>query len=162
MTTPPPGAPSPAAHLRNTPRTRHPDPLPHDRYRWTAAKALAFLDDLGLHGNVARAARSVGMSRQSAYRLRDRSLTVAQAWPLALAAGLKQAALQPSRAETQRAAARRRQNDARWFAEGLPWLQGDNSAGQGDSASLHRDAARRHGDASRNGGDRAGAEGDKA
>ncbi|WP_121118391.1 hypothetical protein [Croceibacterium ferulae] len=155
MTTPPPGAPSPAA----SPRTRHPDPLAHDQYRWTAAKALAFLDDLGRHGNVARAARSVGMTRQSAYRLRDRSLTVAQAWPLALAAGLKQAALLPSRAETQRAAARRRQNDARWFAEGLPWLQTDTPAGLGDSSSPHRDIAPRQGDAVRHLGDRAGAQG---
>jgi len=144
------------------PRTRHPDPLPHDRYRWTAAKALAFLDDLGLHGNVARAARSVGMTRQSAYRLRDRSLTVAQAWPLALAAGQKQAALAPSRAEAQRAAARRRQNDAKWFAEGLPWLQGDTSAGQGDSAMRRRDAAARQGGAPLTQGDRHNPQGDNA
>lgn len=144
------------------PRTRHPDPLPHDQYRWTAAKALAFLDDLGRHGNVARAARSVGMTRQSAYRLRDRSLTVAQAWPLALAAGLKQAALVPTRAETRRAAARRRQNDADWFAQGLPWLQGDSAAGQGDSLPPRGDAALRQGDAVLTNRDRAGGAGDRA
>lgn len=101
------------------PRTRHPDPLPHERYRWTAAKALAFLDDLAQHGNVARAARKVGMTRQSAYRLRDRSLTVAQAWPLALAAGTQRAALTPTKAEARRLAAHQRQQDAAWFAQGL-------------------------------------------
>lgn len=39
-------------------------------YRWTKPKILAFLHALGTMGSVARAARSVGMSRQSAYRLR--------------------------------------------------------------------------------------------
>jgi molybdenum-dependent DNA-binding transcriptional regulator ModE len=41
-------------------------------YRWTRPKLLAFMDALAATGSVARAARSVGMSRQSAYRLRAR------------------------------------------------------------------------------------------
>ncbi len=50
------------------PRTRR----PNSRYRWTRAKALAFLNLLYLGRSVAAAAREVGMSRQSAYRLRER------------------------------------------------------------------------------------------
>lgn len=41
-------------------------------YRWTRPKILAFLHGLGDTGSVAAAARRVGMSRQSAYRLRAR------------------------------------------------------------------------------------------
>mgnify|MGYP004521345413 CR=1 FL=1 len=151
MTTPHSGA--------EPPRTRHPDPLPHDQYRWTPAKALAFLDDLARHGNVAQAARSVGMTRQSAYRLRDRSLTVAEAWPRALAAGLARVALVPSRAEQRQAAARRRRQDAAWFAGGL---HGDATARQGDARPLHRDTAPRRNDAFPNNGYRAAAQGDRA
>lgn len=52
------------------------EPLAHRRrnadYRWTRAKAVAFLRRLSATGSVAEAARAVGMSRQSAYRLRAR------------------------------------------------------------------------------------------
>jgi len=41
-------------------------------YRWTRPKLAAFLKALTLSGSVAQAARAVGMSRQSAYRLRAR------------------------------------------------------------------------------------------
>lgn len=41
-------------------------------YRWTKPKLIAFLRELSLTGSVAAAARGVGMSRQSAYRLRAR------------------------------------------------------------------------------------------
>ena len=41
-------------------------------YRWTVPKVSAFLEALSKSGVVAEAARSVGMSRQSAYRLRAR------------------------------------------------------------------------------------------
>ncbi len=58
----------------------------HD-YRWTWPKALEFLHALADCGKVAEAARVVGMTRQSAYRLRERSALVAEGWPLALAAG---------------------------------------------------------------------------
>jgi hypothetical protein len=53
-----------------------PDPNPdqprthHDR--WTAPKMAAFLRQLSATHSVSAAARSVGMSRQSAYRLRSR------------------------------------------------------------------------------------------
>ena len=68
------------------PRPAHPR-RPHADYRWTPAKAKAFLDCLAQCGKVAAAARSVGMSRQSAYRLRARSRVFAELWPQALAAG---------------------------------------------------------------------------
>lgn len=45
--------------------------LPHPD-RWTAPKMAAFLRQLSATHSVAAAARSVGMSRQSAYRLRSR------------------------------------------------------------------------------------------
>lgn len=41
-------------------------------YRWTRAKVHAFVDALVRTGGVAAAAREVGMSRNSAYRLRAR------------------------------------------------------------------------------------------
>ena len=52
-----------------------PEPPPprlrcHPEHRWTRAKIRAFLEVLARTGNVAQAARDVGMSRQSAYRLR--------------------------------------------------------------------------------------------
>lgn len=50
------------------PRTRR----ANSDYRWTRAKALAFLHALARGRSVAAAAREVGMSRQSAYRLRER------------------------------------------------------------------------------------------
>ena len=45
-------------------------PLPSDH--WTSAKMAAFLRQLSASHSVSAAARSVGMSRQSAYRLRSR------------------------------------------------------------------------------------------
>jgi molybdenum-dependent DNA-binding transcriptional regulator ModE len=58
-------------------------------YRWTYAKSLAFLAALARSGKVAAAARSVGMSRQSAYRLRARlsGTRFAAAWSQAQRAG---------------------------------------------------------------------------
>jgi len=66
-----------------------PAPRPNADYRWTAAKALAFLDALAKSGSIAAAARAVGMSRQSAYRLRPRleGGPLAGGWELALRAG---------------------------------------------------------------------------
>lgn len=57
------------------------------QYRWTNRKALAFLDALAQHGKVAAAARSVGMTRQSAYKLRDRVPVIAEGWARAQALG---------------------------------------------------------------------------
>ena len=62
-------------------------PRPSADYRWTNRKAHAFLDALALHGKVAVAARSVGMTRQSAYKLRDRVPVVAEGWARAQALG---------------------------------------------------------------------------
>jgi hypothetical protein len=59
----------------------------HAEYRWTNRKAHAFLDALAQHGKVAAAARAVGMTRQSAYRLRDRVPIVAEGWARARAIG---------------------------------------------------------------------------
>ncbi len=62
-------------------------PRPHSEYRWTNRKAHAFLDALAQHGKVAAAARAVGMTRQSAYRLRERIPVVAEGWARAQAIG---------------------------------------------------------------------------
>ena len=48
---------------------------------------MAFLHALAEHGKVATAARSVGMSRQSAYRLRTRFPLLAEEWERAQAHG---------------------------------------------------------------------------
>ena len=53
--------------------------------RWTGERAVSFLKQLGEHGNAARAARAVGMSRKSAYALRARAPEFAKAWAIALA-----------------------------------------------------------------------------
>lgn len=55
-------APSPAARPRQCTAD----------YRWTQPKVVAFLEALAQCGRVAEAARVVGMSRTSAYRLRAR------------------------------------------------------------------------------------------
>jgi len=47
-------------------------PLADPGYHWTTFKARRFLGALADLGSVAQAARAVGMSRQSAYRLRAR------------------------------------------------------------------------------------------
>lgn len=59
----------------------HPTP---DNTRWTGEKATAFLKALARTGKVAPAARSVGMSRESAYRLRARAPKFAEFWQIAL------------------------------------------------------------------------------
>jgi hypothetical protein len=46
--------------------------LPDPSYHWTTLKAGAFLGALAELGRVSDAARAVGMSRNSAYRLRAR------------------------------------------------------------------------------------------
>lgn len=50
----------------------HTDPPPRQGDRWTAPKMADFLRQLSATHSVSAAARSVGMSRQSAYRLRSR------------------------------------------------------------------------------------------
>lgn len=77
--------PPPAAACRETSGSGR---RPNADYRWTLRKAMAFLDLLAAGKSVAAAARSVGMSRQSAYRLRDRAGgRFTQGWDLARRAG---------------------------------------------------------------------------
>lgn len=61
---------------------------------WTRAKMVAFLRELAASQSVAQAARAVGMSRQSAYRLRNRLVGTpfALGWEVALEAGFVQLA----------------------------------------------------------------------
>ena len=64
--------------------------LPDPRYHWTTVKARVFLSTLANMGRVSEAARVVGMSRQSAYRLRARlgeDGLFARAWDEAEAEG---------------------------------------------------------------------------
>jgi hypothetical protein len=70
-------------HQSTMPRS----PRTSAEYRWNPRKAHAFLDALACHGKVAAAARAVGMTRQSAYRLRDRVPVVAEGWARAQAIG---------------------------------------------------------------------------
>ena len=62
-------------------------PRPFAEYRWTPPKALAFIEALATHGKVAAAARAVGMTRQSAYRLKQRVPAMSEAWARARAIG---------------------------------------------------------------------------
>jgi hypothetical protein len=67
--------------------------LPDPAYHWTTQKALVFLGALADLGRVSEAARAVGMTRQSAYRLRGRlgeGGTFARAWDQAQARGREQ------------------------------------------------------------------------
>lgn len=56
---------------------------------WTPARQRGFIDRLCVTGNVARSARAVGKTPQSAYRLRDHAgaASFARAWDKALASG---------------------------------------------------------------------------
>ena len=54
------------------------------RNGWTAARRERFLASLVLKPDVRRACRAVGLSRQSAYRLRGRDAAFAAAWDQAL------------------------------------------------------------------------------
>ena len=72
--------------------THRPDKssLPDPSYHWTTRKARVFLGALADLGRVTEAARAVGMSRQSAYRLRERlgeNGLFAQTWDRAEAQG---------------------------------------------------------------------------
>ncbi|NVD45827.1 hypothetical protein [Qipengyuania atrilutea] len=94
-------------------------PLP-DNTRWTGAKAAAFLKLLARSGKVAASARAVGMSRQAAYRLRDRAPQFAALWKRAMA-----------EAEAQRASARRTRKAVHPLLARTPQPpESDASAGQ--------------------------------
>jgi molybdenum-dependent DNA-binding transcriptional regulator ModE len=65
---------------------------PNSEYRWSPSRALAFLEALARCGSVAGAARAVGVSRNSAYRLRERAPAFAEGWLLAQRLGLARGA----------------------------------------------------------------------
>jgi hypothetical protein len=56
---------------------------------WTVERQLAFLDALTRTRSISKAARAAGMSRESAYRLRDRAHLFAALWDRALAPSLE-------------------------------------------------------------------------
>jgi len=69
------------------------NPPPDPGYRWTTRKALVVLGVLADLGRVSEAAQAVGMTRQSAYRLRTRlgeHGTFARAWEQAALKGRAQ------------------------------------------------------------------------
>lgn len=93
--------------------------------RWTRAKIQAFLGVLARTGNVSDAARAVGMSRQSAYRLRARlGSGFGEVWDEGLGVALT---------------IRREQGDR-------CNLRGDTCPQQGDTCHPHGDTADAQGD----------------
>lgn len=70
----------PAHKLRRCPPFFHPVPLRTRRDGWTVERQCGFLAQLYATGSVAAAARGVGMSRASAYRLRGREGAQGFAW----------------------------------------------------------------------------------
>lgn len=105
-------------------------------YRWTMPKVTAFLDALARCGQVAEAARAVGMSRQSAYRLRQRLQGTR------FAAAFEGARRQGIRA---RAEASRERTRSPWDGPGLDEIvrcmasQGDRGRAQGDAEAAQGD-----------------------
>lgn len=109
-------------------------PRPAADYRWTDNKAFAFLQALAQHGKVAAAARAVGMTRQSAYRLKGRVPALAEAWVKAQAIGRAR----------RRGAARKPSPCPRKAT--LPGLQSDSLRRQGDTLASQGDGSRLQGD----------------
>jgi hypothetical protein len=70
-------------------KTCRPVPEPCRRDGWTADRQLGFLENLARTRSVSAAAAAVGMSRESAYRLRRRDPAglFAAAWDRAMGAG---------------------------------------------------------------------------
>ena len=135
---------APAAPVPRKPRQCSAD------YRWTQPKVIAFLAALSLCGKVAVAARAVGMSRTSAYRLRARmaSARFDAAFENARASGIRARAA----ASQERLAAAPR---SKWAGASLAELvarertlaQAHSSPAQGDSPARHGDARPAQGDA---------------
>ena len=74
----------PNAHRSRPPRRSNAE------YRWSRLRIHAFLRALAVTGSVAAAARVVGMSRQSAYRLRRRlGVGFAEVWDEGLRLGAR-------------------------------------------------------------------------
>ena len=78
--------PTAIAQGRRRPPFFHPVPLRARKDGWTPARQCAFLGHLYLTGSVSAAARAVGMSRMSAYRLRrcQGAESFARAWDAVL------------------------------------------------------------------------------
>ena len=79
---------APAYRLRRRPGWFRPVPLRSRADGWTIPRQCGFLAALYLTGSVSAAAREVGMSRASAYRLRERrgAESFAHAWDRVLMA----------------------------------------------------------------------------
>ena len=122
---------SPALSPTGGPRRRSRPRRCNADYRWTLPKAMAFLEALAQCGEVAEAARAVGMSRQAAYRLRAR-----------LAGGPLGDGFEIARREGLRTRAAR--SRSRWEGPGLDAVAGPR---QGDGAVRQGDGSRRQGDA---------------
>lgn len=136
-----PAAPLQSAPAAGPPCPRKPRQCTAD-YRWTQPKVLAFLEALSRCGKVVEAARMVGMSGTSAYRLRARmaSIRFDAAFEGARRSGIR------ARAEASRArlaAAKAAAGRSRWEGPGIAQLaareraheaagaQGECSDGQG-------------------------------
>ena len=87
---PPP--PAPAAEIGTALAAATPDPAEATDPRWTRARMAEFIIELAATQCVATAARAVGMSRQSAYRLRasEDGEVFDLAWASALEQGYEQ------------------------------------------------------------------------
>ena len=118
-------------------------------YRWTVPKVSAFLEALARSGQVAEAARSVGMGRQSVYRLRARLAGTR------FAAAFEGARKQGIRARAAASAARA---SSRWDG---PLIAAYLRASQGDTGRLDGDKPAAQGDAWRAQGDTRLAQGDR-
>ncbi|MFB0613880.1 hypothetical protein [Aurantiacibacter poecillastricola] len=77
---------TPVHQCRRRPPFFSPVPLRSRRDGWSAERQCAFLAHLYLTGSVSAAARAVGMSRESAHRLRKRegAVSFAHAWDVVL------------------------------------------------------------------------------
>lgn len=77
----------PAHRVRRRPGFFHSVPIKRRKDGWSVGRQCAFLAHLYFTGSVADAARAVGMSRESAYRLRRRAEaeSFAAAWDRVLA-----------------------------------------------------------------------------
>ena len=113
-------------------------------YRWTRDKVLVFLRLLALRGSVAKAARAVGMSRQSAYRLRARlGAEFARIWDDGLAIG---AALRRDGLVQDGRFVREPQGDTPGLQGDTGGLQSDRFSAQGDTFAVQGDGFGRQGD----------------
>lgn len=144
-TTPPAGI-DPAAASLPSPCQDAPAAKPREctaDYRWTQPKVIAFLEALAACGRVGEAARAVGMSRSSAYRLRARmaSARFDAAFDGARRTGIRARAA-ASRARLAAAARSRWEGPgigamvARERAREMPLAQGRSLPAQGDTAPL--------------------------